>query len=189
MKAIETERLFLRPWRQEDLEDLYQYAKHPEVGPHAGWKPHENLEESQKILEGWLHEDDAQSCTWAIVPKDTGRASGSISLEDDGRRPKVPNCRSLGYALAREEWGKGYMTEAARAVLGYGFTELHLSLISIYHFAYNQRSRRVIEKCGFQYEGTLRQGSFLYDGRMEDLCCYSMSFEENMKGNPDAANP
>ena len=52
MKTIETERLILRPWRLEDLEDLYQYAKNPEVGPNAGWKPHENLEESRKILEG-----------------------------------------------------------------------------------------------------------------------------------------
>ncbi len=178
MKTIETERLILRPWRLEDLEDLYQYAKNPEVGPNAGWKPHENLEESRKILEGWLHEDSTQGNTWAIVPKDTGRASGSISLDSDGRRPHVPNCRNLGYALAQEEWGKGYMTEAAQAVLEYGFTELHLSLISVNHYAYNQRSRRVIEKSGFQYEGTIRQGAALYDGRVEDLCCYSLLLEE-----------
>ena len=66
MKTIETERLILRPWRLEDLKDLYQYAKNPEVGPNAGWKPHENLEESRKILEGWLHEDSDQGNTWCL---------------------------------------------------------------------------------------------------------------------------
>lgn len=178
MKTIETQRLILRPWRQEDLADLYRYAKNPEVGPNAGWKPHENLEESQRILEGWLQEDGSQGSTWAIVPKDTGRVSGTISLDRDGHRPGVPNCRNLGYALAQEEWGKGYMTEAALAVLEYGFTELSLSLVSVNHYTCNQRSRRVIEKCGFRYEGTLRQGSALYDGRIEDLCCYSLTARE-----------
>ena len=74
------------------------------------------------------------------------------------------------------------MTEAVQAVLEYGFMELHLSLISVNHYAYNQRSRRVIEKCGFQYEGTIRQGVFLYDGRVEDLCCYSLFLAEYLDG-------
>ncbi|MGI6254613.1 MAG: GNAT family N-acetyltransferase [Acutalibacter sp.] len=178
MHTIETERLVLRPWKAEDLDDLYHYAKNPAVGPNAGWKPHESLEESQKILESWLQEDESKSCTWAIVPKDTGRASGTISLDQNGRRPNVPDCRELGYALAQEEWGKGYMTEAAVAVLRYGFEELHLNLITVRHYTTNQRSRRVIEKCGFQYEGTQRQSSKLFDGTLVDGCFYSLTAQE-----------
>ncbi len=178
MRTIETERLHLRPWRREDVEDLYAYAKNPNVGPNAGWKPHESLQESQDILQGWLNEDETKSCTWAIVPKETGHVSGSIALEEDGRRLHVPGCRSMGYVLAQEAWGKGYMTEAAQAVLSYGFQEMGLSLIAIDHYPHNQRSRRVIEKCGFHYEGLLRQGALLYDGTRQDLCCYSMTAEE-----------
>ena len=54
MDTIETPRLLLRPWKLEDLGDFNHYCQSPEVGPNAGWKPHESLEESQKILEGWL---------------------------------------------------------------------------------------------------------------------------------------
>ena len=54
MKPIETERLLLRPWRLEDAADMYAYAKNPNVGPNAGWKPHESVEESKAILESWI---------------------------------------------------------------------------------------------------------------------------------------
>ena len=180
MSVLDAPRLFLRPWRMEDLEDFYHNSRQPELGYNAGWKPHECLEESREILESWVKGIQGEDI-WAIVLKETGRAVGSIGLHKDDRRPGVPNCRSLGYVLAQEYWGKGYMTEAARAVLAYGFTQLHLALVSVNHFAYNQRSRRVIEKCGFTYEGTLRQGAGLYDGRVEDLCFYSMTPEEDQQ--------
>ena len=84
----------------------------------------------------------------------------------------MPNCRELGYVLGQEQWGKGYMTEAAKAVLRYGFAELGLGLIAVRHHLHNQRSRRVIEKCGFHYEGTMRQYSRRYDGTLLDGCFY-----------------
>lgn len=177
MKPIETERLLLRPWRLEDAADMYAYAKNPNVGPNAGWKPHESVEESKAILESWIHSDEEEDI-WAIVPKETGRVCGSIGLHQDGRRPGVPNCRELGYVLGQEQWGKGYMTEAAKAVLRYGFAELGLELIAVRHYLHNQRSRRVIEKCGFHYEGTMRQYSRRYDGTLLDGCFYSMTAQE-----------
>lgn len=177
MKTIETERLLLRPWSMDDVEDFYAYAKNPEVGPCAGWKPHESQEESRGILQAWVNGVAGEE-NRAIVRKETGRVIGSISLMEDGCRPRVPNCRELGYVLAREEWGKGYMTEAARAILRYGFEELGLALLTVSHFSWNQRSRRVIEKCGFHYDGTLRQGAVLPDGTVTDRCCYSLTAQE-----------
>ena len=70
------------------------------------------------------------------------------------------------------------MTEAAKAVLRYGFAELGLGLIAVRHHLHNQRSRRVIEKCGFHYEGTMRQYSRRYDGTLLDGCFYSMTAQE-----------
>ena len=66
MKTIETSRLILREFKQSDLNDFYAYAKSDKVGPMAGWKPHENIEESQKILNMFIEENEV----WAIEDKD-----------------------------------------------------------------------------------------------------------------------
>ena len=173
MEQFETQRLRLRPWRKEDLKDFHCYCKDPEVGPNAGWKPHESLEESWSILEGWLTPTEEDEI-WCIEEKASGKAVGSIGLHREDRRPGVPACKMLGYVLARPCWGKGYMTEAVAPIIDHAFRREKLRLLSVNHFTFNDRSRRVIEKSGFQYEGTLRQGAVLHDGRVADLRCYSL---------------
>ena len=173
MEQFETQRLRLRPWRKEDLEDFHRYCKDPEVGPNAGWKPHESLEESWSILKGWLTPTEEDEI-WCVEEKASGKAVGSIGLHKEDRRPGVPACKMLGYVLARPCWGKGYMTEAVAPIIDHAFRREKLRLLSVNHFTFNDRSRRVIEKSGFQYEGTLRQGAVLHDGRVADLRCYSL---------------
>lgn len=170
---METERLRLRPWRMEDLEDFYNYAKNPDVGPWAGWKPHESIEESREILTRWVagKEDGFEI---ALELKETGKVIGSIGIMKDGHRPEVPGCKNLGYVLGKDYWGRGLMTEAARAVVDYAFQTMKLQLLSVNHYSINPRSRRVIEKCGFQYEGTLRSATAIYNGELRDLCHYSL---------------
>lgn len=174
MKEIETERLILRDWSIQDVDDLYDYAKNPNVGPHGGWKPHESKSESLEIMQN-LFIDKYDS--WAIVYKENGRVIGSIGYELDVRRPDI-NCRELGYAMGEDYWGKGIMTEAAKAALQYGFEELGLDMVSIYRNPQNHRSGRVIDKCGFAYEGTLRKAYKIYDGTIRDVACYSMTRKE-----------
>ena len=70
------------------------------------------------------------------------------------------------------------MSEAVKCLLQFGFEELHLRLMSISHYTFNDRSRRVIEKCGFVYEGTLRQTFLRYDGEIFDEAIYSLTREE-----------
>lgn len=94
--TIDTERLTLRAWTETDAEDLFEYAKNPNVGPHGGWKPHESVEESIEIINS-LFLEKYQS--WAIVLKETGKVIGSIGYEEDPIR-KIERCRELGYALA-----------------------------------------------------------------------------------------
>lgn len=173
MNIIETPRLRLRPWRMEDLQDFYDYAKNPDVGPWAGWKPHESIEESKEILSRWVagKEDGFEL---ALELKGTGKVIGSIGVMCDGHRSGVESCRSLGYVLGKDYWGRGLMTEAVTAVMDYAFRVMKLRLLTITHFTINQRSKRVIEKCGFVYEGTLRAGSAIYNGEERDLCCYSL---------------
>lgn len=173
MNIIETERLRLRPWRMEDLQDFYDYAKNPDVGPWAGWKPHESIDESRKILSRWVAGEE-DGFELALELKETGKAIGSLGVMSDGHRPEVKSCRSLGYVLGKDYWGQGLMTEAVRAIVDHAFRVMKLRLLTITHYTINQRSKRVIEKSGFVYEGTLRSGSAIYNGEERDLCCYSL---------------
>lgn len=175
---IETERLVLRGFTMDDLADFNAYCQNPDVGPNAGWPPHQSLEESGEVLRSFIQGGQV----WAICERESGRVIGSLGLHPDKRRDlDFSSCRMLGYALAKSSWGHGYMTEAVRAALRYAFEELRLQLVTVYHFAYNQRSRRVIEKVGFVSEGTLRRAFVRYDGRIFDECSYSMTRDEWQK--------
>ena len=166
---LKTERLLLRPITEADAEATLAYAKGPNVGPNAGWKPHENLEETHQVLkEVFLDKENI----WGIVFEDT--LIGSIGLMDDPKRQN-PHTKMLGYAIGEAYWGNGIMTEAARAVLAYGFETLQIDLISGYCYTFNTRSRRVLEKCGMRLEGQLRMAEERSDGEIFDEFCFSIT--------------
>lgn len=173
MKAMETGRLLLRPFKRTDLEDFYEYAKNPNVGPNAGWPPHQNRDESDKILRSFIEGDEVLAIVW----KANNKVIGSVGLHNDRLR-NTEDVKMLGYVLSEDYWGKGITTEAAKAVLAYAFEELRLAMVTVHHYDYNLRSRRVIDKCGFHYEGTLRHAITIYNGNTYDLVCYSLTGEE-----------
>ena len=174
--TLETERLILRMWKKKDAPELYEYAKNPNVGPHAGWKPHESVHESRMIISQLF----LTNMCWAIVDKETGKVIGSIGLEEDKFRPDVKS-KELGYSLSEDYWKKGIMTEAAKRVIEHAFEDLRLDVLMIRTGDANLRSQRVIEKCGFAYEGTLRRTYRIYDGSIREVRCYSMLKEEYNK--------
>lgn len=90
MERLETERLILREWCKEDAVDMYTYASGDKVGPMAGWKPHENVEESVQIINMFQESDD----TWAIEWKDNHAVIGSVGLHRT-RKPGFPMMWSL----------------------------------------------------------------------------------------------
>lgn len=174
MKNIKIEKLLLRPLTMADSNDVYTYSKSKNVGPRAGWKPHETIEETEEIMKAIFV---GQENIWGIE-KDK-KIIGSIGLIGDPHRQN-DQARMLGYALSEDYWCQGIMTEAARAVLAYGFNTLALSLISVVHYPSNLGSQRVIEKCGFLYEGTIRQAEKIYTGEIRDVKAYSMTRAEFM---------
>jgi len=173
MITLETERLIMRRFYMNDVNDVYDYSSNPNVGPNAGWKPHKNKGETMAIIIEFIKGNEV----WAIVDKEKNKVIGSIGLHKDRKR-ELKNAKMIGYVLSEDYWGKGYATEAAKRVIKYGFEELGLEVISVYHYPYNIRSKRVIEKCGFKYEGILRKASVLYDGSIYDDVCYSMTKED-----------
>ena len=146
---METPRLLLRHWREEDYQDFLAFASDPQVMLASGARPARTQEEGERFFRRALWD----SGCYAIVLKETGHPIGKIKFQRDIRRSGVKSL-SIGYELAKPYWGQGYMTEALRAMVQYGFERKGLDVLAIGHFKENSRSRRVIEKCGFHYEGT-----------------------------------
>ena len=144
---LQTERLILRPWCEEDAEDLYKYASNVEIGPPAGWKPHTSVENSREIIRSVLSAPE----TYAVCLKEDGKPIGSIGFhrndlaEDDDEY-------ELGYWIGKPFWGRGLIPEAAREMLRYAFEDLNMSRIWCGYYDGNEKSRRVQEKLGFVYQ-------------------------------------
>ena len=147
---IETERLILRPWEEMDLMDFYEYASVDGVGQRCGWLPHKDLEESRNILRMFREERKTLALEW----KENHKVIGSVGLEARDVDLGIPENlagREIGYVLNKDYWGRGVMPEAVKAVIGYCFRELEFDWLTCGHFVWNDQSRRVVEKCGFQY--------------------------------------
>ena len=149
--VLETERLILRPWTLHDLDDFFEYAKNPDVGPRAGWLPHENKEKSLEILNMFI----ADKKTFAIVYKENNKVIGSLGIERYGSEDKLTEFfdyqgREIGYVLSKDYWGKGLMPEVVQAVINYCFDKLNLDFLLCGYFDFNNQSKRVQEKCGFK---------------------------------------
>ena len=150
MKEITTDRLIIRPWKIGDSSDLYEYAKSELVGPNAGWKPHNSEEESKEIINMFISNNDS----YAIVLKSENKVIGGIGLHN--RKPDIDlqdlEQREIGYVLNPKYWGNEYVPEAVKALIDYGFNKMNLDLIWCGHYDFNNNSKRVIEKCGFNYK-------------------------------------
>lgn len=176
MKRLETERLILRPWSMEDADDMYAYACTAKVGPMAGWKPHESLDESKKILAMFIEEDDS----WAIELKETHHVIGSVGLHDTKRAGLIYD-REIGYVISEDYWGRGIVVEAVRAVMAHAFDELQMEELMVAHFCFNKQSKRVIEKLGFEHRKHLAEACVRYDGVVLDDEIYTMTREQYHK--------
>ena len=170
---METNRIILRPWRDSDAEVLYKWASDPDVGPRAGWAPHQSVEESLEIIRTVFN--DALH-TWAIVLKETGETMEQREQSDacidsaESRQRKTegqpigamgygPSCECnlparegeplIGYWVAKPYWNKGICTEALRLMLDHIRETTDIKSLISGHFVDNPASGRVMEKCGF----------------------------------------
>jgi len=150
--VLQTPRLTLRPWRESDLDDFYEYARVDGVGQMAGWIPHHSREESQEILSHFIQGKHV------FALEHQGKVIGSLGVEkyNESHYPELSNLqgREIGYVLSKDYWGQGLMPEAVKAVMAYLFDIVELDFILVGHFDWNRQSRRVIEKCGFRYNKT-----------------------------------
>ena len=112
-RSLETVRLLIRPFQEEDADAFFACCQNPNLGNNAGWAPHKTIEESREILQNVFI---GQENIWAMILKDAQQLIGSIGIVPDPKREN-PQVRMLGYWLDEAHWGKGYMTEAVQAIL------------------------------------------------------------------------
>ena len=178
--VLKTERLILRPWRQEDLDDFYEYAKVDGVGQMAGWLPHESKETTQMVLDSFI----SGKKTFALELD--GKVIGSLGIENykEEEFPELDALpgRSIGYVLSKDYWGQGLMPEAVKAVQKYLFEDTGFDFLVVSHYVWNGQSRRVIQKSGFKYLKTIQLHT-RYD-TTEDALVYILKKEDWENAQP-----
>jgi RimJ/RimL family protein N-acetyltransferase len=173
--SIETRRLLLRRFELSDAADVQRLANDKRVVSNLRSLPYpyEYGEAMRWIGTQQDNFKNGKSANFAITSLNSGDVLGSIGLLID----KVNESAELGYWLGVEYWGNGYCTEAAAAVLQYGFERLKLHRICAHHMLRNPASGRVLQKIGLRREGHLR-GHLKKYGVFEDIVVYGILRDE-----------
>jgi [ribosomal protein S5]-alanine N-acetyltransferase len=154
--VLTTERLILRPYSLSDAKDMQCLIGDYAVVDTLLTVPHPYLE---GMAEDWISKrqnifEEGKGVSFAITHGEQGYLIGCISLENISR---TYESAEMGYWIGKTYWHKGYCTEAAEAVLEYGFQVLGLNRIFAMHMTRNPRSGRVMQKIGMKHEGQMRQ--------------------------------
>lgn len=173
---IETERLIIRAFRSEDIDSMMRnWISDEDIQGMYGEPAYKTREEVEKLLGTYIRNYQS-GCyfRWGIFEKDSGECIGMIAyfLVDTHN-----NFGEIEYCIGKEFQGKGYATEACRAVIDYGFDRIGFNKVQICVRPANVASNKVIDKCGFTYEGTLRD-YFHINGKYEGRKYYSILKEE-----------
>ena len=168
---LQTRRLLLRPFELIDAKEVQHLAGERDVADTTLKIPHPY---EYGVAEHWIWTQEArfragEAVNFAIVVKDGNILVGSVSLEIN----RIYDRAELGYWIGKPFWNEGYCTEAASAVIDYGFREMGLHRIHASHFLRNPASGRVMQKVGMSPEGTARQHVKKWD-RYEDLVLYGV---------------
>lgn len=163
---LETDRLILRPWIEEDAPSLYSLASDPRIGFNAGWLPHQSLSYSLTIIRMIYSKKN----NFAIVPKkgalskynldaleNTPIGNISLTLGPIKSRGIKENEAELGYWIGVPFWGKGLAKEAAWKVICYGFCNRQFAQLWCCYADGNERSKQLMTSLGFEWNHTVRE--------------------------------
>ena len=180
-QPIETERLLLRAFEMSDAPSAWaNWAGDEAVQSWYGEPVYATLEEAQGLLAKYIAAyDEGEACyRWGIFEKSSGECIGQTAyflVDSKNHFGEIEYC--IGQAYQR----RGYCTEAVRAIIAYGFDKVHFHKVQVCHVPDNKGSRGVIRKCGFTYEGALRD-YFYGGGSYDDRLYYSMLESEWKNG-------
>ncbi len=181
-QTIETERLILRRFEFSDADAVFRnWASDEKVQAMYSEPVYPTIEAVKGLLDKYIGSYEMEdNYRWAVIGKDAGECIGQIAyfLVDNKN-----HFAEIEYCIGASHQHMGYATEAARAVIAFGFDSIGLHKVQICTKTINAASKRVIEKCGLTYEGTLRDYFYMngeYVGRMYFSILRS-EYEKNMK--------
>lgn len=174
--ALETERLRLRATTLDDADAVFDYASDPEVTEFMIFPRHESIQDSIDFLNSnVMFFARKESIGFAIVLKETGELIGTCSyhhIAPEHHRVEI------GYVLRRAYWDKGYMSEVVRELIRFAFEVIGMHRVEAYCNVLNERSARVMERCGMSHEGTFRDNE-LRRGRFRTTKAYGILRTKN----------
>jgi ribosomal-protein-alanine N-acetyltransferase len=172
---ITTDRLILRDFVADDWQDVLAYQRDPRYLRYYAWTDRTEPEVRDFVQMFLDHQAGQPRRKFQLaITLDGGRLIGNCGIR---RKPENEWEADIGYELAPEHWGHGYATEAARAMVDFGFRELKLHRVSSWCIADNVASARVLEKVGLRLEGRLRENES-FKGRWWDTLLYGLLEDE-----------
>lgn len=164
-------KLTLRRFTVDDAEAMFEnWANDERVTRFLTWTPHKSPEFTRQLLEAWCAEyENLNKYNWAMIYNKV--PVGNISVV---RLSEKNEYAELGYCMGFSYWNKGLMTEAARTVIDYLFSEINMNRIGISHAVKNPASGKVALKCGLTFEGTKREYHKTLTGEFLDISEYSI---------------
>jgi len=171
-KTIETERLLLRKFNENDAEAMFRnWESDDKVTEFLCWSTVTDMSTVEQILRDWIQGyKDKDFYQWAIMLKEINEPIGTISVVDmDELTEKV----HIGYCIGSQWWHCGFTSEALSAIIPFFFEQVGVKRIESQHDPENPNSGSVMKKCGLVYEGTLRKADWNNRG-IVDACIYSM---------------
>lgn len=157
--TLHTERLSLRAMHPIDAEDMYDYARRPEVTKYLLWKEHKSVGYTKDYL-FYIGTRYALGdfYDWAIIDRESRRMIGTCGFT---RIDAANDCAEIGYVLNPDFHGKGYATEAVKKIIDFGFSELSFNRIEARFMKGNEASLRLMQRVGMTFEGYMRDLIFV----------------------------
>lgn len=163
-KKLETPGLILRKFESTDLQFIYDHFRNPFVSRYLyDNEPPKDMTEAEWIHK-WCMDSDSDHVRWCIIHKEESKPIGTIGFH---RYDNQNNSTEIGYDLSEEYTRKGLMSEALKAIMNFGASELLLHRVYASVAIDNQASNKLLESNGFQLEGILRD-QYLYRGEYYD---------------------
>ena len=176
--SLESDRLLYRKTTKEDIEEFFYLQLNPNLRRYLGTTKLGNNPVKNLTYFDESKYEQKDFYRWTIVKKEDNKLLGTIYLNMHDEKAKIAG---IDYWIREDEWGCGYVTEAAKTILDFAFNTLNLNRIESCGAKDNPGTWKVMEKIGLKYEGTRKNAMFYYYGGIQDLVMYGLTREEYLK--------
>lgn len=177
MKILETDRLILRKFTLDDVENMYKnWAADKETSKYLDWDVHESVDVTRVFIKNCIDSYDNEGLKWIVELKGSHEVIGNISVVSIHKKDLNAE---IGYCYGSKYWNNGYATEALKKVIEFLLNDCDMHLVEARHISGNPASGRVMQKAGMAKEATLRDRKMnKYTKELNDIIVYSITKDD-----------